>query len=196
MAQESPEESLSAAEGESETRSESGPRASSRLSPVGFWQRLGAYLFDWAVIASCSAIVATLLNLGAKSTTTSAGTDYVYANAGWPQLIFLALSAVYAVAGWMFWTSTLMQRALGVSVVRADSDEPLPLSFEVALLRWFLVFGLVAGLGALVILLPGLSNAVGLAQLVWIVVLIATTFRSSTGQGFHDRLVGSMVVER
>jgi uncharacterized RDD family membrane protein YckC len=68
------------------------------------------------------------------------------------------------------------------------------LTMEQAVKRWLALGGIFA-LAQLLQPLAALGILVGLAGIVWAIVLLVTTAQSPTKQGLHDQFAGSVVVK-
>ena len=103
------------------------------------------------------------------------------------------ISLVYFVCAWHWLAGTPGQRALGLSL---SDDRGGPLSVGQGIVRWLFV-GLPAGVAAVLIaVLPGFGDLiVDLAVLVWYAFLLASVARNPAKQGWHDRVVSSVVVK-
>ena len=132
-----------------------------------FWQRVVAYLVDLVVMGTFGAVIRVLL-----------GRHPGAADLSIAILTALVVHAVYLVGLWQT-GQTLGMRILSLAVLRAEDGGRLTPSQ--AALR-FIPFGL-----ALIVPFIGPLIWIGLA------ISVATDPR---GQGFHDRLAGSVVVRR
>lgn len=149
--------------------------------------RLVAYVVDVAIVAIVGATLVIALGFGERIQT---GTSTFVWISGWTASVtFALLGLVYFV---FFWTggrrATIGQRMFDIQVGNAFDGNPLTLAQAVR--RW-LGYGSFLGLVAIV---PGLRGYDALAQLVWILVLLATTARSPMKQGLHDRFARSALV--
>jgi len=164
---------------------------------ASFGRRVGALILDAIVIGVVAAIIGVAANVpGLQQTTTTVGgsptTTYTFTNSGWVQVLSAVVSAAYCIGSWLLWAGTPGQRMLGMHVYRVSG--PQALAADAAAIRWLLLFGISTGIGALAVASSDLVNVVGLGQLVWLIVLIATTLQSPMKQGIHDRYAGSIVV--
>ncbi len=107
------------------------------------------------------------------------------------QVVVLCLEFIYFVG---FWTSrgraTLGMRLLRIRVTDARTGHRL--STVQAASRWLFLTGAIGLVG----LLPIQSGIVGLASLLWLVILLATVLTRPLRQGIHDQVVGSLVLQR
>jgi uncharacterized RDD family membrane protein YckC len=103
-----------------------------------------------------------------------------------------AISAAYYIYTWTRMRGTIGQRMLGMQV--GNAADGATLTMEQAVKRW-LALGGVFALAQLLQPLPALGALIGLAGLVWAIVLLVTTAQSPTKQGLHDRFAGSVVVK-
>lgn len=149
--------------------------------------RLVAYLVDVAIVGVAGAALVIALGLGEVVQTSSA--RYVWVSGWTANIAFALLGALYFV---FFWTggrrATIGQRAFDIQVGNAFDGRPLTL--DQALRRW-LGYGSFLGLLGVV---PSLRGVDSLAQVVWILVLLASTARSPMKQGLHDRFARSALV--
>ncbi len=107
-------------------------------------------------------------------------------------LVGLAISAGYYVYTWTAMRGTVGQKALGMQV--GDASTGATLTMEQAVRRW-LALGGVFALAQLLNPIPLLGLLIGLASLVWVIVLLVTTAQSPTKQGLHDQFANSVVVK-
>jgi len=149
--------------------------------------RLVAFIVDAAIVGIAGAALLMALGFGERIDT--ATSSYVWVSGWTANIAFALVGAVYFV---FFWTggrrATIGQRAFDIQVGNAFDGRPLTLSQ--AARRW-LGYGSFLGLLAIV---PALRGFDSLAQLVWILVLLATATRSPTRQGLHDRFAISALV--
>lgn len=149
--------------------------------------RLVAYLVDVAILGIAGAALVITLGFGERVETRTSSFVWV---TGWQATIaFALLGAAYFV---FFWTggrrATIGQRMFDIQVGNAFDGRPL--TVDQALRRW-LGYGSFLGLLAVV---PSLRALGSLAQVVWVLVLLATTGRSPVRQGLHDRFARSALV--
>lgn len=109
-------------------------------------------------------------------------------------LFATALSAAYFVIPWARLGGSPAQLALRMRVRGDGAGEPLTVGRAAA--RWILLFPPFATVSALAAGVPLLGWFVWGSALVWYLVLLLTTAQSSTNQGLHDRIVGSVVRSR
>jgi uncharacterized RDD family membrane protein YckC len=149
--------------------------------------RLVAYIIDVAILAIVGAALVIALGFGERIETETS--SYVWITSWTADVAFALLGFVYFV---FFWTggrrATIGQRAFDIQVGNAFDGRPL--SLNQAVRRW-LGYGSFLGLLAIV---PAVRGYVALVQLVWILVLMATTARNPTKQGLHDRFAHSVLV--
>jgi uncharacterized RDD family membrane protein YckC len=149
--------------------------------------RLVAYVVDVAIVGIAGAVVMIALGLGEVVQTSTS--RYVWVSGWTADIAFALLGALYFV---FFWTggrrATIGQRAFDIQVGNAFDGRPL--TVDQALRRW-LGYGSVLGVLAVV---PSLRGVSSLAQVVWILVLLASTARSPVKQGLHDRFARSALV--
>jgi len=160
-------------------------------------RRAGGFLVDFVLLALVSVALGVAFHVPGIQTTTTivAGettTSLVLWNAGLVWVVFAIVSLGYAAGMWVASAATVGQRMLALHVYQAAG--PQPLGFEPAVMLWATLWGVFAGLGACGGVAPAAAGVLGLLQLGWLAVLIVTTIRSPTKQGFHDRLAESVVV--
>jgi hypothetical protein len=109
-------------------------------------------------------------------------------------LVATALSAGYFVIPWALLGGSLGQLALRMRVRDEAGGEGLTVGQS--LIRWLLLFPPFATVSALTTGVPLLGWLVWGGALVWYLVLLLTAVRSKTNQGFHDRIVRSVVYQR
>jgi uncharacterized RDD family membrane protein YckC len=147
--------------------------------------RLVAYIVDALIVGTAGAAVAIALGFSRVS----ADTGYMTSESPAVYVTFGLLGFAYFV---IFWTggrrATPGQRMFDIQVGNAFDGRPL--TFEQAVRRW-VGYGSVLGLLAII---PRLSGPASLLSLVWVVILLATTARSPTKQGLHDRFANSALV--
>ncbi|MEO8228473.1 MAG: RDD family protein [Chloroflexota bacterium] len=107
-------------------------------------------------------------------------------------IVGAAVSAAYYIYTWTAMRGTIGQRALSMQV--GNAADGATLTMEQAVKRW-LALGGVFALAQLLQPLPALGVLIGLAGLVWAIVLLVTTAQSPTKQGLHDKFAGSVVVK-
>ena len=161
---------------------------------ASFARRAGAFIIDVILIGIVAFVIAIAANLpGIEQTTAPNGTTtYMMTNSGWSQVLVGGLSFIYSVVLWLTVMGTLGQRMLGLRVCRTSG--PQAITPEGAVIRWALLFGVTAVIGAAAVAAPSVSGLLSLVQLIWIIVLIVTTYQSPMTQGIHDRYAGSIVV--
>jgi uncharacterized RDD family membrane protein YckC len=140
--------------------------------PASPGKRLAGALIDGLLFA--------VLALSTLSTDTSNGVGL--------GLAWLGISALYEIGLTAARGQTLGKMAVGTQVVDV-SGERLP-SWGQAALRW-LVQGVPNIVGVVVV-----SSAVDLASLVWATVIYLPILRSLDRRGWHDRLAGTIVIDR
>jgi uncharacterized RDD family membrane protein YckC len=149
--------------------------------------RVVAFLIDALIVGLVGAILVVALGFGERIDTETA--SYVWVS-GWAANIAFALLGFAYFA--FFWSggrrATIGQRVLDIQVGNAFDGRPLTLGQ--AARRW-LGYGSFLGFLAIV---PGLRELASLAQLAWMVVLLASTARSPMKQGLHDRFANSALV--
>lgn len=153
-------------------------------------RRFGAWALDQLGMTVAGFIVALWARIGVSNLSTNGSTSVILSNTGYAPILLALISAAYTIPLWSMTSATFGQRLLHVQVVdRVTGASP---SVAQAATRWLGLFGwaLVGGIG----LVPSLTGIVGLVQVVWLAVLLATTIRDSRHQGIHDRLAGSAVV--
>jgi uncharacterized RDD family membrane protein YckC len=150
----------------------------------------------WIVDSFILGIVAAIVSLPFASPTTLPAdtglpfdTTTMLARTGISSVVTLAVSAVYFIGLWLTGgRATLGMRLFSLQVGNiADGSKLEPVQ---AVKRW-LGYGSFVGLAALA---ASLAPLVAIVQLIWTIVLLATTASSPTKQGLHDRFAGSAVV--
>lgn len=149
--------------------------------------RLVAYLVDVAILGIAGAALVIAVGFGERVETRTSTFVWV---SGWQATIaFALLGAAYFV---FFWTggrrATIGQRIFDIQVGNAFDGRPL--TVDQAMRRW-LGYGSFLGLLAVV---PSLRGLASVGQVVWVLVLLATTGRSPVKQGLHDRFARSALV--
>ncbi len=149
--------------------------------------RLAGYVVDLFVVGLIGSLVAAVLDLRPMRLTSDllapglAGFEY--------SVLSVAVGLVYFVGSWSGGRrATIGQRLFGMQVGNAFDGQPLTL--EQAIRRW-LGYGQFLALFSFEVTLAGVA---GLAQVTWLVALLATTARSPTKQGLHDRIANTAVV--
>ena len=150
---------------------------------AGAIPRTAAWIVDGFIVA----IVAGILSVPfatpvAVQTNGSPDFTRMAAQGGLSAIISTVIGAAYFILLWTTgWRATLGMRLFGLQV--GDVATGAKLRIDQAVKRWL-------ALGTWVGIIP----VVGLFQLVWELVLLATTVSSPTKQGIHDRFAGSAIV--
>jgi hypothetical protein len=106
-------------------------------------------------------------------------------------LISGAGQLIYFVAGWSIWRGSIGQKMTGLQV--GDESTGGRLGRADAVVRW----ALLQGPFALATATPyGVRSPIVLAAVFWMLVLVFRAHDDPDGQGYHDRLVHSLVVEQ
>ncbi len=168
------------------------------LAYAGAAERLVAYVMD-------GVIVGILIYLAAFVLTRLIGPTVRYeAVGGVPSVVLdgtravvnavvaTAITAAYFAGSWLVLGGTPGQRLLAMRVQRAEDGGRL--SVAQALIRWIVIGGPFGLVSALVVPVPLLGGALGLAFFAWFVVLLVTTARDRRKRGLQDRLAGSVVL--
>ena len=168
------------------------------LTYAGAAERLVAYLID-------GVIVGLLIYLAAFVLTRLIGPTVRFeAVGGVPSVVLdgtratlnavvaTAITAVYFAGSWLALGGTPGQRLLAMRVERAQDGRRL--SVAQALIRWIVIGGPFGLVSALVVPVPLLGGALGLAFFAWFLVLLVTTARDRRKRGLQDRLAGSVVL--
>lgn len=149
--------------------------------------RLAGYVVDLFVVGLIGSLVAAVLDLRPMRLTSDllapglAGFEY--------SVLSVSVGLVYFVGSWSGGRrATIGQRLFGMQVGNAFDGQPLTL--EQAIRRW-LGYGQFLALFSFEVTMAGIA---GLAQVTWLVALLATTARSPTRQGLHDRIANTAVV--
>ena len=149
---------------------------------AGTFSRLVAFTIDGALLGAITIAVTAATGLYDR------GRDPTIAVA--VALALLVLDGVYFVGLWRSgWHATVGMRLIGVRLLSAS--DATTLSLDHAVIRWFAL----TGAFQLIALIPALA-ALALLWLIWEVVLLLTTATDRLHQGLHDRLAGSVVVQR
>ena len=201
-------------------------------------RRFGAWLLDYLFVGLLNVIPLVAVFVLGGIRFTQAAMDGVETNSDHPfqgmtspilqtntaTLVILAAalvagSAVYHIWSWAGPEASPGQRIAGIRVVDVDSGKRL--SLEQVVVRWILLYGLVAVASAFVIVallqematLPGsqfetsysgtgedpLSVTTGFVSLfliVWYIVLLVSSVAANYKRGVHDKGAGSVVVHR
>ena len=102
------------------------------------------------------------------------------------------INAGYFVMLWMLWRATIGQRLLKLEVISAGRGGRL--SLPQAMIRWVLV-GAPGIAGGLLASLGGPTILIDAAILIWYLALLVTVAASSTKQGLHDKISGTIVTK-
>jgi uncharacterized RDD family membrane protein YckC len=160
--------------------------------------RLVAYVLDAIVLTILVFAVSVVVSVafGPVIEFDSDGSTPIDVNRGLAVVDAIAatlISLVYFVGAWRWLRGTPGQRVLDL---RLSDDQGAALSIRRGILRWLFI-GVPAGIAAVLIaVLPGFGDLiVDLAVLVWYALLLASIARSSTKQGWHDRVAASVVVK-
>jgi uncharacterized RDD family membrane protein YckC len=149
--------------------------------------RLVSYIVDATLVAIVGSVAAIALGFGERTAT--ATSTYLWISGATFNVAFALLGLVYFV---FFWTggrrATIGQRMFDIQVGNAFDGRRINL--DQALRRW-VGYGSFLGLFAIV---PALGGFASLAELIWVIVLLVTTGRSSTKQGLHDRFANAALV--
>jgi uncharacterized RDD family membrane protein YckC len=108
-------------------------------------------------------------------------------------VVTTAASGIYFVTWWRIGAGSPGQRAFGLMVKPADGER---VSLRAWIVRWAALGGPAAPLiVAIGIVAPVLRLSLGTVFIVWQLLLLASTIRSATNQGIHDRIAGTIVVQ-
>jgi hypothetical protein len=160
-------------------------------------RRAAAWILDLFGLIVVVVAVAFVLNLGHQVTsqvvrgdgTTGIVSDWAV-EPEWTGSLLAVVSLAYSVACWRLLGYTIAQRAFGLYVFHAGRASTVGYCRAVA--RWLGLFGWTFVVFASAF--SPVSWPLALITLVWFGVLLITTVRSKTGQGFHDRLGQTLVV--
>lgn len=172
------------------------PSDARQASPIagyvvaGTGSRVVAYIIDGVLLAIVSLVIASIADPDLFDPTTPP-----VATRSMPLLltglIGIGIDYAYYVG---LWTSrgraTLGMRLLRIHVIDQRRDEPLKLVPASA--RWLLV----TGAFSILLLLPIAQEIMGLAIIIWSIVLLASVINNPLRQGIHDQAAGSLVVQR
>ena len=162
--------------------------------------RAVAYIIDLIILAIINFIVQAILGAVTGPTTTfnPAATDpsqMFTVNTGAvliSTIVSTIISGAYFVWTWTSMRASPGQRILGMQV--GNESDGATLTLNQAVIRWVLLgapFGIAQALAGV----SGLAVLIGIAALVWFIVLLVTTAQSPTKQGLHDRYAHSVVVK-
>jgi len=157
--------------------------------------RIIAYIIDMIGLAIFMALVGAILTaigLNVATFDLQNGFQYNYVAA----LIQAAIGAAVSI-GYFVYTWTAMRGTLGMKVLNmqiGNASDGAPLTTDQAIRRW-LAFGGWITIAQALNPLPLLGILVGVVAIGYVVYLLVTTAQSPTKQGFHDKLVGSVVVK-
>jgi len=136
-------------------------------------------------------------------------------------VVYVVIGLLYYAGSWVAFGGTPAQRALGMRVVDVGSAKDL--SIDAAVLRWAVLQGIAACIGAVTLIMAlnwiaanptsdwldtgysgsaraslggasGLSNVVSLGTTLWSIILLVSASTNVLRRGIHDRIVGSIVV--
>ncbi len=159
-----------------------GARLSQGLRIAGFNRRVVAYAIDSGILLLWFALVASVVESGNAGPPPEREAMIAGLGGGVIQL-------VYFVATWSLWRGSVGQKLVGLKTVAESGGR---LSVFDALARW----ALLQGPFALTTAVPsGLGGIVLFAAMIWAVTLGWRTREDPDGQGFHDRVSHSLVVE-
>lgn len=149
---------------------------------AGVFSRVVAYCVDLLFLGSislaASAALGTLTERRASDASLILGA------------IFVALDLVYFVGLWTSpWRGTLGMRLMQLGVLDVASARRI--SVNDAILRWLALSGAVS----ILTLVPDVGPTISLLSLVWLMVLLVTTYSNPLHQGLHDRWARSVVVQ-
>jgi len=154
------------------------------LRIVRFNRRLRAYTLDCLILLIVYLIISALAAGGAQNATPVSQREAMIAG-----LAGGAFQLAYFVLGWSLMRGSLGQKVFGLKVVSQSGGR---LGVLDALARW----AVLQGPFALSTAAPtGLASIVLLAAIVWGTFLAYATRDDPDGQGYHDRLARSLVVE-
>jgi uncharacterized RDD family membrane protein YckC len=164
-----------------------GAKLPAGLRVASFNRRIGAYAIDSVILFVFYILVATAVG----GTETSSGLAVPERQAMITGLICGAGQLVYFVAGWSIWRGSIGQNMVGLQV--GDESTGGRLGWADAVVRW----ALLQGPFALVTATPyGVNSLIALAAVPWMFVLLFRAHDDPDGQGYHDRLVHSLVVQQ
>ena len=164
-----------------------GAKLPAGLRVAGFNRRIGAYAIDSVALFVFYILIATVVG----GTETSSGLPVPERQAMIIGLISGAGQLIYFVAGWSIWRGSIGQKMTGLQV--GDESTGGRLGRADAVVRW----ALLQGPFALATATPyGVRSPIVLAAVFWMLVLVFRAHDNPDGQGYHDRLVHSLVVEQ
>ena len=156
--------------------------------------RIIAYIIDVILLAIVGAIVTAITGsfMPVVQFDFVNGFHYNYLAAIINAVISGGISAAYFIYTWTAMRGTLGMKVLGMQI--GSEKDGTTLTMDQAIRRWLAVGGWITIAQALNPL-PLLGILIGLVALGYVIYLLYTTAQSPTKQGFHDHLVGSMVVK-
>ncbi len=165
-----------------------GAKLPAGLRVASFNRRIGAYAIDSVILFVFYLFVAAAVG---GTDTTGAGLPVPERQAMITGLICGLGQFVYFVAGWIFWRGSIGQKMTGLEV--GDESTGGRLGWADAVARW----ALLQGPFALVTATPfGVRSLIVLAAATWLFFLMFRAHDDPDGQGYHDRLAHSLVVEQ
>jgi uncharacterized RDD family membrane protein YckC len=164
-----------------------GAKLPAGLRVANFNRRIGAYAIDSGILFVFYIFVAASV-AGAD---TGSGVPVSERQAMITGLICGIGQLIYFVAGWAIWRGSIGQKMAGLQV--GDESTGRRLGWADAVVRW----ALLQGPFALVTATPfGVRSLIAMAAVPWMLILMFRAHDDPDGQGYHDRLVHSLVVER
>jgi uncharacterized RDD family membrane protein YckC len=178
---------------------ESGPGRADRVTVYGDVPgRLVAYVIDaiilsflmFVALAALGAILGPTLRFAQSIDVLRLRLTVNHERAVLDAGVAAAISLLYFVGSWLVLGGSPGQRLLGMQLgaVSGGGLRPGP-----AVVRWIALAAPPAAAALLALVFPGLRASIALVVLVWQLILLVTTIGSSSKQGVHDRLAGSIV---
>jgi uncharacterized RDD family membrane protein YckC len=158
-----------------------------------------AYIIDIIILAVIGIVVGILVAAIAGPTVTFIDPNNPFGNYNvntgaviLSTILSTVVNGIYFVGSWITWRATPGQRVLGMQV--GNETDGATLTTNQAITRWILL-GAPFGIASALVGLSGLQALIGLAAVIWIIVLLVTTAQSPTKQGLHDRYAHTVVVK-
>jgi uncharacterized RDD family membrane protein YckC len=159
-----------------------------------------AYIIDVIILAIIGFIVGIVLGsiIGPTATFNPGAArpeDAVTVNTGAAlisTIVGTVVNGIYFIGSWIYMRATPGQKVLGMQV--GNETDGATLTMNQALIRWVLL-GAPFGVAQALVGISGLAVLIGVAAIIWVIVLLVTTAQSPTKQGLHDRYAHSVVVK-
>ena len=160
-----------------------------------------AYIIDAIILVIIGSIVGVVLTgiTGPTATPNPNPTNFNdllvvnYGAALVSAVVSALINAAYFIGTWTKMRGSPGQKILGMQV--GNETDGATLTLNQAVTRWLLLGAPLGLASALAAGLPTVGLLIGLAGLVWFIILLVTTAQSPTKQGLHDRYAKSVVVK-